>query len=253
MSEIGEILLNLTKATEEKDETKIIDNLKVFPKETQLNNILLIQELLKFGNRDILKTTTELVAELAKLESNRKICTSEEIIKDLLNLLESNDPDITINSIRALGNICYENEAACSIIDKIGANKLLSILKEDCYRENNELTTKTAGLLLNLFNYSDNLIKSSLKNGILPIVEKLLLKYSQQFNKNESLLMFLVSIINSVEHFLDEQNIPFTKELCQLLIDIFKQSKIPEISIPCLEIFHSQCEQGKKIICFSFC
>ncbi|CAG9864450.1 unnamed protein product [Phyllotreta striolata] len=241
MCETEEILQNLKKAAEKKEDTKIIQNLKLLPKETELDDILFLRDLLESDNFEILKVTIELVAELAKIESNRKIFTNEHLVKDIIHLLDYKDLDIVINSIRALGNICYENEEACNIIDKIGVDKLQFILKDDASRKDSELTSKTAGLFLNLLNMSSNLGKVCLKNGLFPIIEDLLAKYSKNCNQNETLLVFLISIINSLEYLFDEQDVPFTKELCKLLIDIFKQSVTPEISIPCLEIFHSQC------------
>uniref|UniRef100_A0A6P7GI30 DNA 3'-5' helicase n=1 Tax=Diabrotica virgifera virgifera TaxID=50390 RepID=A0A6P7GI30_DIAVI len=131
MSE-GEAVKNLTKAVTEKNETDISDNLQFLltQKDTNLSTVDLFKDLLKFdNNKSIIKHTAELIAELARIESNREICTDRKLIEDLINLLDNEDADIILQSIRALGNICYENEEACTIIRLIGTNKILAILK----------------------------------------------------------------------------------------------------------------------------
>lgn len=59
----------------------------------------------------------------------------------------------------------------------MGIDSILAVLRDDAKRENNDLTTKAAGLLVNLLSIHDTLPKTALKDGILPVVERLLLKY----------------------------------------------------------------------------
>lgn len=246
---MSEILQNLIKATAEKNETKIVEDLKVLLTHTDviLPSVDLVKDLLKFDNTDIVKLSTQLIAETARTESNRKLYTNDKLINALIYLLDDKDPDVILNSVRALGNICYENEEACKIIHKIGTNKILNILKEDQDNKNKDvnsiLITKTSGLLFNLLNMHEGLIRSSLNNGLMQIIEDILTKYSEELEKYETLLIFQISILNTVEHYLDEQHIPFTQQLCKILIDIFKKSQTPEICVSCLEIFHGQSEQ----------
>ncbi|XP_056634995.1 GTPase-GDP dissociation stimulator vimar [Diorhabda sublineata] len=248
---MSDILQNLMKAIGERNESKIIENLKVLLSQTDviLTNVDLVKDLLKFDNNtEIIKLSTEVIAETARTESNRKVCTDDKLINSLTDLLEDKDPDVILNSVRALGNICYENEEACNIIHKIGINKILDILKDDKTKNedvNSILITKTSGLLFNLLNMHEGLIRSSLSNGLMEIVEDILKKYSEKLEKHETLLIFQISILNTVEHYLDEQHIPFKQQLCKVLIDIFKQSRTPEICVLCLEIFHGQSEQDE--------
>ncbi|KAJ8974608.1 hypothetical protein NQ317_019353 [Molorchus minor] len=202
-----------------------------------------IKMLLKNNKNEIVKLSTEVTAELAKTEANRKTMTDEEIISILLSFLEDKDTDIIFNAIRALGNICYENEEACNIIDKIGINNIILILERDSERDDNSLTTKATGLLVNLFSLHDGLPRTALKNGIITTLEQLFLKYYKHFEENEMLITFLLSVFNHLADYFDEQNITFFQSLCQLIIDIFKMSTNPEISVMCLEILHTHAEK----------
>ncbi|CAG9831995.1 unnamed protein product [Diabrotica balteata] len=246
---MSEAVKNLTKAVIEKNETDISDNLQFLltQKDTNLSTVDLFKDLLKFdNNKSIIKHTAELIAELARIESNREICTDRKLLEDLINLLDNEDADIILQSIRAIGNICYENEKACTNIYLIGTNKILAILKQYGSGDSDTdkiITTKTSGLLVNLFTLNVEVMKVSIQNGLMPIVEDILVKYSKQFDSSEALLTFQISIVNLVENYLDGYNAVFTHSLCKALIDIFKQSEIPEISIPCLEIFYGLCEQ----------
>ncbi|XP_018575957.1 rap1 GTPase-GDP dissociation stimulator 1 [Anoplophora glabripennis] len=239
---------NLINATETLDEEEIINNLKIIL--TQGTNIEIsstdvIKTLLQINRNEILKLSTEIIAEWAKTAYNRKNLTNESIINCLMSLLDNNDVDIVFNSIRALGNICYENEEACNLVDKIGINNILMILKNDDKRNDQSLTTKVSGLLLNLISLHDGLSRTVLKNEIVPVLEKLMIKYFETFEDNQMLLTFLLTILSNLLDYFDEQNVIFSEKLCQLVVDIFKKSTNPEISVICLEIFHGQSEKDE--------
>nr|XP_023024992.1 rap1 GTPase-GDP dissociation stimulator 1 [Leptinotarsa decemlineata] len=245
---MSDLLKKLTKATEDLNEQEIIDNLKIILSENtniELNNVDLLNALLKIDKNEILKLASEVTAEWAKSEQNRKVLTNEEVISKLLTKLENTDADVVLHVIRAIGNICYENEEACNIIGKFGVDNFLSILKADCEQTNNALTTKTAGLFVNLFNLNDGIIRTALKNELMPILEQLLHKYSESLEENEILLSFLLSVLTNVENYLDEQDIPFTESLCQVVIEIFQKTTNPEMSVMAIEIFHGQSEKDE--------
>lgn len=244
MSDLFDKLVN---AIETQDEEEIINNLKILLTQginIEICNGDVINILLTMNRNEILKLSTEAIAEWAKIESNRESMTNENIINGLMSLLDNSDTDVVFNSIRALGNICYENEEACNLIDKVGINNILMILKNDDMRKDQSLTTKVSGLLLNLITLHDGIPQTALKNDIVPVLEKLLVKYFKEFEDNQMLLTFLLSILNNLLDYFDEQNITFTEKLCQVVIDIFKISTNPEVSVICLEIFHGQSEKG---------
>ncbi|KAG5893659.1 hypothetical protein JTB14_028813 [Gonioctena quinquepunctata] len=243
---MSDLLKKLTKATEDLNEQEIIDNLKTIlaqSSDIELNNVDVLCALLKIDKNEILKLIAEVIAELAKTETNRKFLTNEEVISKLLKQLNNTDTDVVLHVIRALGNICFENEESCKIISKFGIDKFLSILKSDSNRSDSLLTTKTAGLLMNIFNLHDGLIRAALKNDIMPILEQLLRKYSKY--KNETTVNFLLSVLNNIENYLDEQDIPFTESLCQVVVEIFQTTTKPEMSVMAMEIFHGQSEKDE--------
>ncbi|CAG9816384.1 unnamed protein product [Phaedon cochleariae] len=240
------LLKNLTKATEDLNEQEIINNLKTLLAQEvniKISNADVLYALLKIDKNEILLLTAELIAELAKFEQNRKQLTNEDIINKLMLLLDTKDNEVIFNIVRALGNICFENEEACNIINKQGIHIFLEILKKN--PEDSPLLTKALGLLVNLFTLHEGLMKSALKNDLISTLEQLLHKYANLLNKHPSLLTILLTVLNSVENYLDEMNIPFTEGLCQDVINIFKASTIPEISVIAVEIFHGQCEKDE--------
>ncbi|KAJ8915842.1 hypothetical protein NQ315_004655 [Exocentrus adspersus] len=243
---MSDLMKNLSAAAENMNEDEILKILRVMlAQETtvEIINSTVVTNLLKSNRTDIIQLSTEVIAEWAKTESNRKMITDEFIVSNLMDLLKNSNVDIVFNAIRALGNICYENKEACSLVEKVGISNILQILRDDDKRKDQLLTTKTSGFLLNLVNVHDGLCQTILKNEIMPTLEKLLTKYSKTSDENLMLLTFLLSILNHLLDYTDDQNISFTEEFCRVVISIFKSSTNPEISVICLEIFHGQSEK----------
>lgn len=251
---------DLSAAIKSNNEQAIITNLKATlaqGTDIELANNSIIKNLLTttINNGQIRKLAAELIAEWCKIKHNRTLCTERQIIEPLLGALKQqqhqhkdDDDDVVLSSIRALANICYENDEARKIIDKEGLLTILALLEADRKRENgSSLTLKSAGLLVNLLMSNEDLQKVALTCNILNIVEDLLGKYINSFQSNQTLFTFLLIILDGVVDYVDEQNIPITDSLCLLVIDVFKKSEIVEISVACLEILHSQSEKGKKI------
>ncbi|EFA00118.1 GTPase-GDP dissociation stimulator vimar [Tribolium castaneum] len=253
------ILTDLTSALEANNEKDIIEKLRRIVaqgEDIELQNNNILKRLITLNNEKITQAFVEVAAELSKQERNRKFFTDKEVIEYLLNLLDKPEESLVIGAIRALGNICYENDDARRIIDKQGLATVISILAKDNNRKNNLLTLKVSGFLVNLLMSNDDLQKAALKFNIVDVIEKLLNKYLKSFNENQMLFAFLLTILNHVIDYIDDQNIPFTESLCCTIIDIFKLSTTPEISVLCLEILHGQSEKediktilAKKGIC----
>lgn len=210
----------------------------------ELEKYVLIDRVLSSEDLEILEMATKLLAELAKSECNRKILTQSDIITKLVECFKYNKPKLSINAVRALGNICFENEEGCKIIDEIGMN-VLNLLKD--HDSQNELLANVLGLLTNFFNSYEMVIRSALNQGIAPVIERILIKYTKVFQENpqenQIFITFLVSVLNNLLDYADEYNIPFSEDLCNQVVQIFKKSECPGISVSCLEIFHSQIER----------
>lgn len=249
MNSFSELLSSL----EEGNEEKIFSNLSHLAAQggdIELENRNILLSLIKFENEKIIRQFVEVAAEWTKLEHNRCFFTDKNLIKYFLDFLEDStnvDESLVIGAIRVLGNICYENEEARNIINKNGLARVISILNEDKNRKNNLLTLKSSGFLVNLLISAEDLQKASLNLNIIEVVEGILKKYIKSFNENQMLFAFLLTILNNVIDHIDEQNILFSVDFCSLIIDIFKLSQTPEISVLCLEILHGQADKGKYI------
>lgn len=243
-------LNELTTAIDANNEKDVIEKLKLIVaqgEDIELQNNNILKQLIKYDNEKIIQAFVEVAAELSKKEQNRRFFTDKDLIEYLLSLLQKEEESLVVGAIRALGNICYENEEARTIIDKQGLSTVISILEKDHNRKNNLLTLKVSGFLVNLLISNDDLQKAALKFNIIEVIEKLMKKYLKSFKENQMLFAFLLTILNHVIDYIDDQNIPFTEDLCCTIIDIFKLSSTPEISVLCLEILHGQSEKGTLI------
>jgi len=68
----------------------------------------------------------QLIADIVKLESNRKLFNDSTLMCKLVELLMCNSPDTCIQAIRSLANICAENEDACGLfLEYEGVEKII--------------------------------------------------------------------------------------------------------------------------------
>ncbi|KAJ3662966.1 hypothetical protein Zmor_007280 [Zophobas morio] len=253
------LLNDLTKAVEANNEESILESLTcVIAQGTdiELENNKILKQIITLKNDKITQAFVEVAAEWSKHEHNRMVFTDKDIIEYLLSLLDKAEESLVVGTIRALGNICYENDEARKIINKGGLSKVISLLEEDDKRKNNLLTLKVTGFLVNLLMSNDELQKAALNLNIMDVIEKILNKYIKTFNENQMLFAFLLTVLNHVIDFIEDQNVPFTESLCCTIVDIFKMSSTPEISVLCLEILHGQSDKddiktllAKKGVC----
>ncbi|XP_050297947.1 GTPase-GDP dissociation stimulator vimar [Anthonomus grandis grandis] len=238
----------LNAAINSKNELEIIKSSKNVTEKSdslKINDIKLFKKLFELGLLKANIIGAETIAELCRNDENRKQFTDENIINVLMQFLESDSPELLFTTIRALGNICYENEEASNLIDKVGIESILRLLRDDAKRSNDALTIKVSGLLMNLLSTHDNLPKTALKGGILPVLERLLIKYKEPLEGNSVLLTFLLSILNQLADYLDDKEYVFSESLAKIVSEIFKKSDVPEICVLCLEIFHPLSEKDE--------
>ncbi|XP_050393873.1 rap1 GTPase-GDP dissociation stimulator 1 isoform X1 [Patella vulgata] len=143
----------------------------------------------------------QLIAELAKSESLRQPLVDLGFISPLLKSLTSDYLPLPTQSCRALGNICYDNDAGRNVIDESDGIKLLtdllrSQLKVD--REGSEkLRTIACGFLLNLTNTHDVLQEKALDNGVLDILDVCLTKHLDDEGLTNMTLLTFSSLSDS--------------------------------------------------------
>lgn len=205
-----------------------------------LNSPEIIEALLNYNDKYVVLLTVKLIAECAKLESNRLLLTKSNIIKSLLKLFKGNSDEI-YQSIRALGNICYENKDGCNLIGEEGLHSVLSILR-DCENYSETSNAAACGLLLNIITCSEHLRTVSCKCNLLMLVEKLL----QKNTKTDSyILKHLLSLLNVVSDEIEEFKDIYIAGICPKIIDVMRKTTDPEVNILCLEVFQNHYENSK--------
>lgn len=65
--------------------------------------------LLAHKSKGIVSKAANAIAEIAKTDRGREMCTSEELVRALTDLLKEENIGVLAQACRALGNICYEN------------------------------------------------------------------------------------------------------------------------------------------------
>ncbi|KFM67424.1 Rap1 GTPase-GDP dissociation stimulator 1-A, partial [Stegodyphus mimosarum] len=79
----------------------------------------------------------EILAEVAKLDIGRQSCSDGAVIIPLLELLSNNDSNVVLQVCRALGNICYDNDAARSLVkEHNGVDRLIQLLRNLLEKDN---------------------------------------------------------------------------------------------------------------------
>ncbi|KAK9882944.1 hypothetical protein WA026_023872 [Henosepilachna vigintioctopunctata] len=200
-----------------------------------LKDIQIIKILLKQKDSQIIYLTTESIAEWAKIENNRNILTEKETLELLLELLNSKEN--TLNVVRALGNICYENENAAKLLS---LEKILTLFYEST---DITLLTKISGLLLNIF-ISNQDLQSFDKNKLLGHISSNLNDNSGLSVDETCLYSYILQIVYTLlaEY---ENEIIFSKNIYENIITIFKNSNIPELELICLQILYNASERDE--------
>jgi len=142
---------------------------------------------------------SQLLAELAKQEVVRAPCVDAGLIKPLLALLESSSVPTVIQACRALGNICFDNDAARYAVDSEGGVEvLLRLLRKYQHTpenaDNDRLRLVAAGFLLNVTNTHECVQACAVSGGVLEILDE----YLQQHAHNTDLLHMLLLCIGSI-------------------------------------------------------
>ncbi|KAM4810540.1 rap1 GTPase-GDP dissociation stimulator 1 isoform 1-T1 [Rhinophrynus dorsalis] len=141
-----------------------------------------------------------IIAEIAKNELMRIPCVEAGLIPPLVQLLNSKDHEVLLQTGRALGNICYDSHEGRSAVDQAGgAQIVVDHLRSICSLtdpENTKLMTVFCGMLMNYSNENDSLQAQLIEMGVIPTLVKLLGVHSQNTALTE---MCLVAFGNLAE------------------------------------------------------
>lgn len=119
-----------------------------------------------------------IIAEVAKNEFMRVPCVDAGLISPLVQLLNSKDQEVLLQTGRALGNICYDSHEGRSAVDQAGgAQIVIDHLRSLCSitdPANEKLLTVFCGMLMNYSNENDSLQAQLINMGVIPTLVKLL-------------------------------------------------------------------------------
>uniref|UniRef100_A0A8C3W605 Rap1 GTPase-GDP dissociation stimulator 1 n=1 Tax=Catagonus wagneri TaxID=51154 RepID=A0A8C3W605_9CETA len=164
-----------------------------------------------------------IIAELAKNEFMRIPCVDAGLISPLVQLLNSKDQEVLLQTGRALGNICYDSHEGRSAVDQAGgAQIVVDHLRSLCSitdPANEKLLTVFCGMLMNYSNENDSLQAQLINMGVIPTLVKLLGIHCQNASLTE---MCLVAFGNLAELESSKEQFASTN-IAEELVKLFKK------------------------------
>lgn len=219
------------------------------------------------------------IAEITKNEKQRHQFTNIIIIQQLIDVLatephnmktdfSTKSLEFIIQSCRALGNICYNNDDAHNILIQLNKDEILIRLLDVTLNNNNDENCGAAGaaetdlhlqfikvrcgLISNYLVGSEVIAKRAADLGIMEKFEKIIEKCSKMIDdnndENEDLLLNTLAPLTILTENVTELN--FSPALNRQLVKILGISKNPDIAEMCLDLLHDQAENGEFLILF---
>ncbi|XP_055312071.1 GTPase-GDP dissociation stimulator vimar isoform X2 [Sitodiplosis mosellana] len=212
---------------------------------------------------DVREQIDRTIAEVTKIDGQRKRFTINAILENLLKRLAGetqqtcdrtqpqqplSDTQLmtAIQCCRALGNICYNNEDARNIILKLKGDATIINLLDLKLDASNELEVTFAkfrgGLISNYLLGGEHLAKNAMELGILQKIERILddcIARGETDQGEEILLNTLQPLSLLTENVAD---LNFSAKLNGQLAKILTISKDPDVAEICLEMLNYQAE-----------
>ncbi|XP_041362294.1 rap1 GTPase-GDP dissociation stimulator 1-like [Gigantopelta aegis] len=214
MDDLAPLVEKLKIAEDETDKTEHLDKLIGLLSQNEDDREDLTQTVINTGvldsvhkflvdstNNDICSKCAQLLAELAKTESVRQPLVDLNFVPPLVDLLPSEDITVSTQACRALGNICFENDAARNAMDEADTMKnLLGLLRSQLHSEVDgaqRLRTIACGFLVNLTNTHEALQEKALEGNVLEILNTCLEKHLDDQGLTNMTLLTIASIADS--------------------------------------------------------
>ncbi|XP_076327897.1 rap1 GTPase-GDP dissociation stimulator 1-B-like [Tachypleus tridentatus] len=210
----------------------------------------LVTELLKPPTKltsTQLAKLAELIAEVAKCEPGRKPLSDVTVLSTLLDLLSDKNSQVVLQSCRALGNICYDNDLARGIVkDQKGVEKLVLLLRSllEMKEMPHNLRTTASGCLLNMTETYDETQEQALQAGITDV----LLQYLSKYYSDEDLASHCLLVLNCLADYEIGRQTLVEKKSLSSLVDILDKSITAEVLETLLELFGNLAENGMLTI-----
>ncbi|XP_070544424.1 rap1 GTPase-GDP dissociation stimulator 1-B-like isoform X2 [Ptychodera flava] len=181
----------------------------------------------------------QLVAEMTKAESIRMPCVNAGLIPPLVNIMNHQVTEVVLQTSRALGNICFDNDEARAIIDQSGGlEKLMDLIKNRCLSndansENQKLRVVCFGHLLNLTNSNEGIHNKVFSLGAVAALEDFLTKYADDTSLCEMVLLCIDSLLET-----ESGRMKFAcSGIVEILVKLLEQQDDGEIHEAILDIF----------------
>ncbi|XP_061619041.1 rap1 GTPase-GDP dissociation stimulator 1 isoform X1 [Phyllopteryx taeniolatus] len=183
-----------------------------------------------------------IIAEVAKNEFMRSSCVEAGLIPPLIQLLNSSDQEVLLQTGRALGNICYDSHEGRSAVDLAGGAQIVAehikTLSQNTEPENEKLLTVFCGMLMNYSNDNDSLQGQLISMGVIPTLVKLLGIHSHNAALTEMCLIAfgnLAELESSKEQFASTNIAEELVRLFQKQAEHEKKEMIFEVLAPLAE------------------
>lgn len=250
---MDEIIAGLKNATLEKSPDRALPLLKqISEAETNLCDKYDIKadllDLLSLDNPAVRIQVARCIAEVAKTETQRDKFTKEDIIQKLISFLsndrENSKLELNIQVCRALGNICYANDDARSIIKSVeGDVKIFSLLDLDVdtdEEDKDQFVRVRCGLISNYLLGTDDISERAVELGVIGKIEKILARCIADVDKYEELLLNTLPPLS----ILTEQitDLYFEPSLNKLIAQILAKCTNPDLAESCLALLHYEAQ-----------
>lgn len=202
-------------------------------------------DLLVHRDNRILRVTADAIAELCKVPENRPAFSVPAVTNSMVNLLSNANADVVMHTMRAIGNLCFENSVARKLIGRRGLQALIDILKKQFDPEtvDNKTVCICCGAMMNLVMSDDDLLKACIELQVAKLFETVIKHNIAEFDTMENTIGHLIFVLNMMcEHLIDAW-LPLST--VEVLVDVLKVSINPEISCMCLEVLRIQSESDE--------
>uniref|UniRef100_A0A8D8NJ77 Rap1 GTPase-GDP dissociation stimulator 1-B n=1 Tax=Culex pipiens TaxID=7175 RepID=A0A8D8NJ77_CULPI len=246
-AEMDEIIAGLKNATLEKSPERALPLLKqISDAENNLCDKYDIKgdllELLGLDDRAVQVQVARCIAEVAKTEAQRDKFTKEDVIGKLVSLLsvDAGSLELTIQVCRALGNICYANDDARSIIKTTkGDERIFALLDLDVDTDEDDrdqFVRVRCGLVSNYLLGSDDIAERAVELKIVGKIEKILARCVSDVDKYEDLLLNILPPLSILTEQISE--LYFEPSLNKLIAQILAKCTNPDLAESCLALLH---------------
>lgn len=201
-------------------------------------------------NKAINREAAKCIAEITKSEIQRKKFTTTDMLSTFLECLRNRQIDATdnlelvIQICRALGNICYLNDDARTIIlEQKGDEVLLSLLDDRVNVESEvglQFVKVRSGLISNYLLGDENFSKRAMELNIIGKIQCVMNDAMENVEKNEDILLSILPLLSILTEHVADLN--FDEKLNIQMSRILQKSTNPDLAEMCLELLQYQAE-----------